>query len=137
MTFAFIEIFQHAITQINSIKYREMWGNIDCRRRIRNVIITCPTAMPLNEQIRLRQSATDAYDAILRCIPGLKPAQIIPNVESLKITDEYANINSRIWSYDEASCCQLVYLYAEIAQRYSGAVDKFFELKGHVRPELA
>ena len=137
MTFAFIEIFQHAIAQVNSIKYRDMWGNIDCRRRIRNIIITCPTAMPLNEQIRLRQSAADAYDAILKCIPSLKPAQIIPNVESLKITDEYANINSRVWSYDEASCCQLVYLYAEIAQRYSGAVDKFFDLKGHVRPELA
>lgn len=137
MTFAFIEIFHHAIAQVNSIKYREMWGNIDCRRRIKNVIITCPTAMPLKEQIKLRQCAADAYDAILRCIPGLQTAQIIPNVNSLKITDEYANINSRVWSYDEASCCQLVYLYAEIAQRYCGAVDRFFELKGHVRPELA
>ena len=40
-----------------------------------------------------------------------------------------------MWSFDEASCCQLVYLYAEIAQRYSGEIHKFFELKGHVRPE--
>ena len=40
MTFALIEIFQHAVTQINSVKYREKWGDVDCRRYIRNVIIT-------------------------------------------------------------------------------------------------
>ena len=137
MTFAFIEIFQHAITQINSVEYREMWGNVDCRRYLRNVIITCPTAMPLKEQVYLRQSAENAFDALTRCMPGIKPVEIIPNTKALSNTDQYADINTRVWSYDEASCCQLVYLYAEIAQRYSGEIHKFFELKGHVRPELA
>jgi hypothetical protein len=137
MTFAFIEIFQHAITQINSVGYREMWGNVDCRRYLRNVIITCPTAMPLKEQVYLRQSAENAFDALTRCMPGIKPVQIIPNTTALSNTDKYADVNTRVWSYDEASCCQLVYLYAEIAQRYSGEIHKFFELKGHVRPELA
>ncbi len=136
MTFAFVEIFQHAISQINSIRYREMWGNIDCRRHIRNVIVTCPTAMPLKEQVFLRQSAKDAYDAILKCMPTLTAANIIPSPSALQVTDPFADINQRVWAYDEASCCQLVYLYAEIAQRYSGEINKFFELKGHVRPEL-
>ena len=137
MTFAFIEIFQQAIAQINSIRYREKWGNVDCKRYLRNVMITCPTAMPLKEQVFLRQSATDAYDAIMRCMPTLRPVVIMPSPEALKVTDPFADINKRVWSYDEASCCQLVYLYAEIAQRYSGEIHKFFELKGHVRPELA
>lgn len=136
MTFAFVEIFQHAISQINSIKYREKWGNVDCRRYIRNVIITCPTAMSLQEQITLRQSAQNAYEALTLCIPSLKMAEIIPKASALKITDPYADSNTRVWSYDEASCCQLVYLYAEIAQRYSGEIHKFFESKGHVRPEF-
>ncbi|MDD7319100.1 MAG: virulence factor SrfB [Prevotellaceae bacterium] len=136
MTFTFIEIFQQAIMQVNSIKYRQQWGNVDCRRNIRNVIITCPTAMPLREQIILRQSAANAYEALTRCLPGLGMAEITPSATSLKITDEFADTNKRVWSYDEASCCQLVYLYAEIAQRYSGEIDKFFELKGHVRKEL-
>lgn len=136
MTFAFVEIFQHAISQINSIKYREKWGNVDCRRYIRNVIITCPTAMPLQEQITLRQSAQNAYEALTLCIPSLKMAEITPKASALKITDPYADLNTRVWSYDEASCCQLVYLYAEIAQRYSGEIHKFFESKGYVRPEL-
>lgn len=137
MTFAYIEIFQHANSQINSIKYREKWGNVDCRRYIRNVIITCPTAMPIKEQVFLRQSAHDAYSAITLCSPSIKMAEITPSPSTVKIIDAYANQNSRVWSYDEASCCQLVYLYAEIAQRYSGEIHKFFELKGHIRPELA
>lgn len=137
MTFAYIEIFQHAIAQINSIKYREMWGNIDCKRYLRNIVITCPTAMPHKEQIFLRQSAKDAFNAISRSTPSIKPAQVIPDADSIKVTDEYADISTRCWSYDEASCCQLVYLFAEIAYRYSGEIHKFFELKGHVRPELS
>lgn len=136
MTFAFLEIFQHAISQINTIKYREKWGNVDCRRYIRNVIITSPTAMPLQEQITLRQSAQDAFEALTLCIPSLQMAEIMPKASALKITDPYADLSTREWAYDEASCCQLVYLYAEIAQRYSGEIHKFFESKGHVRPEL-
>ena len=137
MTFAFVEIFQQAISQINSIEYRERWGNVDCKRYIRKVIITCPTAMPHNEQVYLRQSAQNAYQAVMKCIPNLKMADIIPNASAVSIIDQYADIESRVWSYDEASCCQLVYLYAELTNRYKGEVHKFFELKGHVRPELA
>ena len=137
MTFAFIEIFQHAIAQINSIRYREKWGNVDIKRVIRNVIITCPTAMPLKEQIFLRKSAVDAYDALTKCYPSLEMATITPSPEALAVTDPYAEIEKKEWKYDEASCCQLVYLCAEITQRYGGEISKFFELKGHVRPELA
>ena len=131
MTFALIEIFQQAVTQINSVKYREKWGEVDCRRYIRNVIVTCPTAMPLKEQVRLRQCAAEAYDAVTKCMPGLPMPEITPSAASLTL-----NAKKRTWAYDEASCCQLVYLYAEIAQRYNGEIHKFFELKGHVRPEL-
>lgn len=131
MTFAFVEIFQQAISQMNSIRYRGKWGNVDCRRHLRNVIITCPTAMPLKEQTFLRQSAQNAYQALTKCITNLEMAEITPSAAAVKITDQYANPNARTWSYDEASCCQLVYLYAEIAQRYDGEIHKFFELKGH------
>lgn len=136
MTFAFVEIFQHAISQINSIRYREQWGNVDCKRYLRKVIVTCPTAMPLKEQVFLRQSAKDAFDAIMHCMPTLKVAEIIPSPTALKVIDPFADPSLRVWAYDEASCCQLVYLYAEIAERYSGEIHKFFEMKGHVRPEL-
>lgn len=135
MTFAFIEIFQHAIMQINSVRYRDKWGNKDIRRNLRNVIITCPTAMPLREQCYLRKSAKDAFASIVKCNQKLQMPTITPDPAKLKVVDPYAPIENKVWKYDEASCCQLVYLYAEIAQRYSGEINKFFELKGHVRPE--
>lgn len=137
MTFAFIEIFQQAIAQINSIRYREKWGNVDIKRVIRNVIVTCPTAMPLKEQIFLRQSAADAFDALTKCNPSLEMPNITPSPEALAVIDPYAEVEKKAWKYDEASCCQLVYLCAEITQRYGGETKKFFDLKGHVRPELA
>ena len=40
------------------------------------------------------------------------------------------------WGYDEATCCQLVYLYAEVAQRYLNHCEDFFNLYGHVRKEF-
>ncbi|MCM1376894.1 MAG: virulence factor SrfB [Clostridium sp.] len=135
MTLVLIEIFQHAIAQINSTSFRYKHGNIDLRRYLRNIILTCPTAMPIKEQIRLRQAAADAFHAITRC-EKIEPANIIPDVNSLTAGDSF-DVSRRSWSYDEASCSQLVYLYAEIAQRYAGEIDKFFELKGHIRPELA
>lgn len=137
MTFVMVEVLQQAIAQINSPAFRAKHGRIDCRRRMRNVIITCPTAMPLAEQIALRQSMVDAQKAMLRCNPSLTPINVIPSPKSLKITDDYDSIDKRQWSYDEASACQLVYLYAEIAQRYNGKIDKFFEAKGHKRQEFA
>lgn len=136
MTFAFIEIFQHALSQVNSSRYRDLWGNIDCRRTIKNVIITCPTAMPVREQIILRQAAANAYETITRIMPNVTMPAIIPSADSLKITDDYADINKRVWKYDEASCCQFVYLCAELTNRYNGEMHKFFETKGHVRSDL-
>lgn len=135
MTFSFIEIFQQALSQINSTKYRDKWGNVDLRRNLRNIVITCPTAMPLREQHFLRKSANDALSAIAKCNSKVKKPTITPSPDKIKITDPYAPIEKKEWKYDEATCCQLVYLYAEIAQRYNGEINKFFELKGHVRTE--
>lgn len=137
MTFVLVEVLQQAITQINSPEFRAKHGRIDCRRRLRNVITTCPTAMPRAEQITLRQSMVDAVAAMRRCNPTITDVNIFPSPESLKITDDYDQQDKRQWSYDEASACQLVYLYAELKQRYDGEVARFFETKGHVRPEFA
>ena len=140
MTFVLIEIFQQAQAQINSIKFRTKHGNMDCRRQLRNVILTCPTAMPVKEQVKLRQCAEEAIMALGQCTPAFGSPVVIPSSASLRNkdnndADSQSAGSRRMWSFDEASCCQLVYLYAEIAQRYSGEIHKFFELKGHVRPE--
>ena len=88
----------------------------------------------MQEQVKLRQCAEEAIEALKLGNPSFGEPVVIPTSQSLKIKDD-DNEGKRMWSFDEASCCQLVYLYAEIAQRYSGEIHKFFELKGHVRPE--
>lgn len=136
ITFVMIEVLQQALVQMNSTRFRNKHGDINCRRFLRNVILTCPTAMPVNEQIVLRRAAENAWKAMMRLNAALRPINVEPAPGALRVKDAYDD-SQRVWTYDEASCCQLVYLYAEMAQRYAGEIGNFFELKGHVRPELA
>lgn len=140
MTFVIVEILQQALMQINSSEFRKH-GDVNCKRTLRNLILTCPTAMPRTEQVKLRQCAIDAFEALKNVYPEgkLPDIEVYPSVEKLAMTPEDAadGENSATWIYDEATCSQLVYLYAEIAERYKGRAREFFELKGHVRPELA
>ena len=134
MTFVMIELLQQAIVDINSSSWRDTWLNINCRRYLRNVIITCPTAMPNKEQISLRQSAIDAFTMLQKLNPTLHDIQVTPSPDMLRVTDDM-EWEKRGWTYDEAFASQLVYLYGEVAERYKGENDKIIEMKGHVRPE--
>lgn len=136
MTFVMIEMLQQAQCYINSSKFRDMHGQIDCSRYLRNIIITCPTAMPLQEQEVLRKAAKDATRLLHKLSPALHEMTIIPDPEILRTTDDIEEQQKRGWLYDEAFASQLVYLYAELAQRYGGRVNQFFKLKGHYRKEI-
>lgn len=136
MTFVMIEMMQQALCYINSSKFRDMHGQIDCRRYLRNIIITCPTAMPLKEQNVLRNAARDATRLLVKLTPSLPEMKIIPDPDMLKPFDDIEDLQRRGWLYDEAFASQLVYLYAELAERYGGKVDHFFQLKGHFRKEM-
>jgi len=60
MTFLFLEIFTQAIAQFNSFEFRSTHGRPNARRRLRHVVISCPTGMVKAEQIALRQCAEEA-----------------------------------------------------------------------------
>lgn len=113
-----------------------MHGEIDCRRYLRNIIVTCPTAMPIEEQRVLRTAARNATQLLSKLYPELPPMTITPNPDKLAPTDDITELQNRGWLYDEAFASQLVYLYAELAERYGGRIDHFFQLKGHHRPEI-
>jgi hypothetical protein len=136
MTFVMIEMLQQAQCYINSSKFRDMHGQTDCRRYLRNIIITCPTAMPIKEQLALRRAAQDATRLLRKLNSDLPAMTITPDPEKLRPTDDQEELQRRGWLYDEAFASQLVYLYAELAQRYGGRVDHFFQLKGHYRKEM-
>ena len=134
MTFAFLEIFQQAYMYMNSIDYRNHTGKIDCRRRLRNIIITAPTAMPNSEQIALRKCAKDANEVLKRIRTYWTGAKITPDPEAINLNGAEESVN-RGWQYDEATASHFVYLFAEINEKYNGEIEKFIDAKGHIRPE--
>lgn len=142
MTFAFLELLAQAKMQINSYEYRHKWGGESTPRRIGRIIVTCPTAMSRVEQIALRKCAEDAAIILDRFYSGTyfnefderearRSVQIIPSVKNLLNSEERIE-----WIYDEATCPQFVYLYAEITKRYQSNCKEYFDFYGKVRKDL-
>lgn len=138
MTFVYLEIFSHAFRQINSIEFRSLHGNPSYRRKIRRIVISCPTAMIKSEQISLRQCAEDAIKILnnIKSYSEINPnnskkdiydseVQVIPSVKELSLNEDSYD-QRKEWIYDEASAAQMVYLYAMINDKFNGDAQKFF-----------
>lgn len=125
MTFAFLEMLSQAITQINSESFRSDFGSKSTPRKIRRIIITCPTAMSKLEREALVKCAKDAVSLYGKFAYTDREfdIEIIPTVGSRR-DDE------GLWYYDEATCAQLVYIYGEIGYKYKGVCSEFFNLYG-------
>lgn len=123
MTFAFMEMLAQAITQINSQEYREFHGDRHKPRRLRRLIITCPTTMSELERKALAKCAKNAAYIINKFYEISVPIEVVPIYAGHDGEDD-------IWYYDEATCSQLVYMYAEIGHKYKGNCDEFFKLYG-------
>lgn len=142
MTFCFIEILLQVKQQINSYEFRLNNGNEDKKRVIKRVILTCPTAMAREEQITLRRAMEEASIVLKRFynhtynVPydeskDIDRVEIIPSVKDL--TRKADNLDTRrSWNYDEATCCQMVYLYGEL-RRYLGDANELFSIYGKRR----
>ncbi|MBU0764987.1 MAG: virulence factor SrfB, partial [Bacteroidetes bacterium] len=152
MTFVFIELFLHAINQINSYAFRKKHGQEYVPRKLKRIVITCPTAMTQRERFTLRDLAIEA-------ILSLKQSFGESFIDSIKIDDmENIELDSveeeeekglriiplprdvirpadrkRDWAYDEATCSQLAYVYGEIAHRYKGNANLYFKTVGKKR----
>lgn len=159
MVFVYIEILNHVYAQINSFKFRsDVDGEIKKLRKLRSIVITCPTAMTEFEQFELRESARKAVLIIDKYTKDIqsefnepdsmgfnfsslveKPIiytegngdsiQIIPRPKDISTADD--ETNKRLdWIYDEASCSQINFIYAEVAKKYANNFKAFFEIYG-------
>jgi len=142
MTFAFLEILAQANMQINSYEQRNHWGNESTPRKIRKIIVTCPTAMSRVEQSSLRKCAEDAAIILDRFIKNeyhkkidrketFGSVQVIPSSKKPSLQEEKSE-----WIFDEATAAQFVFLYAEINERYMKNVKEYFDLYGRIRKDL-
>jgi hypothetical protein len=130
LTFVYIEIFLHALSQINSFEFRNYHLERHRPRRIKRVVITCPTSIIQEEQITLRKCAAEAAKIITSIYKkeGIN-FEIVPSVNDLSRRQNEAE-DREDWIYDEATCCQVVFVYAEIKERYLNNANLFFELYG-------
>ena len=134
MTFSFLEMIVQAMTQINSYEYRcekTGLGRQNVPRKIRRIIVTCPTAMSGIERKNLTQCAKDSvvlYNKFYHIDEKDDPLMNIEVVPNYEHGNDDATDNT--WYYDEATCSQLVYMYGEAGQKYKGYSSEFFELYG-------
>lgn len=127
MTLAFLEMLIQAQIQVNGADHRSIkygFGHPEKPRKIKRIIVTCPTAMSKLEREALVKCAQDA----VRILAGFygtdsKKVEVIPSVRTRKDSDSE-------WYYDEATCSQLVYMYGEVGHKYKGCCAEFFNLYG-------
>lgn len=129
MTLSFLEMLVQARTQINGEDYRVRFGNLSMPRKIRRIIVTCPTAMSKVEREALVQCAKDAV-VLLENFECDKPEEGGNAGDSVDVVP--AADADGYWYYDEATCSQLVYMYGEAGYKYKGCCGEFFNLYGKV-----
>ncbi len=148
MTFVYMELFLHAISQINSYRFRKDMGQEFIPRKLKRITITCPTAMTKKEQAFLRESALDALNALTNFFGEtfLDPKafkndeseiKIVPSPTELKLSESSDNLElKKDWGYDEATANQITFIYGEIMHRYSGRSKDYFDTYGKLRDGL-
>jgi hypothetical protein len=122
MMFLMSELILHALVQMNSPGYRQERVSPDIPRRLRSIILTMPTAMPIAERKILYTWANWAVETLWESM-GWEAA----------LENDTANYKSppRVrCEWDEATATQLVYLYNEVAERFAGDVEAYFGMRG-------
>ena len=129
MKFVFLELMVHAYVQINSFKFRKEHGNLTVPRTLKRITISCPTGMIQYEQIALREAAEDACKLLNNYVKFYFDSEenkfwfdlpeIIPSIKD--ISKKLSELSERKdWIYDEATSCQLVFLYSILSKKLNG-----------------
>ena len=115
MTFSLSEILLQALTLMNSPQQRGRRAHAEMPRRLRRIVLTLPTGMPLAERLIFRKRAEAARDLVWMMM-------------GWKLDDAAAPAPRVLTDWDEASCTQLVYLYTEVARNFGGDARRFFQI---------
>ncbi|PIE82975.1 MAG: hypothetical protein CSA09_04080 [Candidatus Contendobacter odensis] len=116
MSFLIAEVLLQAFIQINSPAHRYQRVYSDAPRRLRRVILTLPTAMPLAERKLFSRRVNTAIRLTWQAL-GLDPSQA----------------PEPFLQWDEATGTQIVFLYNEVKHNFQGDAALFFEVFGQVR----
>lgn len=121
MTMMLSEVLSQALMQINSPSQRLKMNHASTPRRLRNVIMTVPPAMPKPERAIFEESMHDAIRMVWKALGWEEMDYEGDDPQCLK----YAHPGVHV-KWDEATCGQLVYLYNETQNYFGGRTDEFF-----------
>ncbi len=124
-TFMLVEIISQALMMINNPATRDKDREKDVPRRLRSIVLTIPSAMPVQEQ-RIIRRRTEAAIKLLWLLMGWTPE--VPGAPKMPALNTF---------WDEASSVHLVYLYGEITKKLGGNIQCLFDMLGRERPRLA
>lgn len=103
----------------------------DVPRRLKRIIFTVPSAMPIAEQRIYRRWVTWAVRMIWETLGW---GQWYTTKQGMRDTRPDYRVSPEVrCSWDEATCTQLVYLYNEITEKFQGDARHFFALMGRKR----
>ncbi|MBZ9791690.1 virulence factor SrfB [Rhizobium sp. 3T7] len=125
-TFMLVEIIAQAMSMMNNPGVRRERRLKDAPRRLRRIILTIPSATPVQEQ-RILRSRAEAAVKLLWSLAGW-------NERDSGINSKRPDVHC---SWDEASSVHLVYLYGEAVQKLGGSIRSLFEMAGKERPRPA
>lgn len=133
MMFALGEIIAQALVAVNSPGRRSVRPQSDIPRRLRRIILTMPTAMPLAELKIFRRWANWAVYVTWQALGWGEFYGDANDPRRQARRGDYRLSPDVRADFDEASATQLVYLYDEITRKYQGDVRYFFKLMGKRR----
>jgi hypothetical protein len=115
------EVLSQALMQINSPAQRLKMNHASTPRRLRNVIMTVPPAMPKPERAIFEQCMHDAIRLVWKALGWEEIDYEGDDNDQLKHPHPGVHVK-----WDEATCGQLVYLYNETQTYFGGRTDEFF-----------
>ena len=132
MMFMMGEILTQALITINSPAIRSRRELPNVPRRLRRLIFTVPTAMPVAEKRIFRRWVLWAVRVIWEGL-GWTEWFVPGNLRNAPATNDYRRSPQVRCDWDEASCSQLVYLYNELSVKQHGDAHHLFRLLGKPR----
>ncbi len=122
-TFMLLEIIAQTMSMMNNPAVRRRDREKDAPRRLRRIIMTIPSATPIQEQ-RVLRSRTEAALKLFWSLMGWNVGELTPGVY------EMPEVHT---AWDEASSVHLVYLYGEITQKLGGSILSLIRFHGKDR----
>ena len=133
MMFLMGEVIIQTLVTINSPAQRGRRELSDLPRRLRRIVFTVPSGMPIAEQRIYRRWVNFAVRTVWQAL-GWEEWYTPPRSRQQPDRRDYRQSPETRCSWDEASCTQLVYLYNEIVHKFHGDAHHFFRLAGKERP---